>query len=136
MRARDEKRAAGLLLVIGTLGLLARMLAAPSAAPGEIGFNPDPHARPQLDSVRALATRLARPLAPGERIDVDRAPALELTRLPRIGTALATRIAAYRDENGPFGSLEALAEVSVWHRAGLDRICATPRAIQFAPNAV
>ncbi len=120
MRARDEKRAAGLLLVLGTLGLLARMLAAPSAAPGEIGFNPAPapapatrpHARPQLDSVRALATRLARPLAPGERIDVDRAPALELTRLPRIGTALATRIAAYRDENGPFGSLEALAEVS------------------------
>ena len=113
MHARDEKRAAGLLLVLGTLGLLARILAAPSAAPGEIGFNPDPapHARPRLDSVRALATRLARPLAPGERIDVDRAPALELTRLPRIGTALATRIVAYRDENGPFGSLEALAEV-------------------------
>ncbi len=114
MHARDEKRAAGLLLVLGTLGLLARMLAAPSAAPGEIGFNPDPapHTRPRLDSVRALATRLARPLAPGERIDVDRAAALELTRLPRIGTALATRIVAYRDENGPFGSLEALREVS------------------------
>jgi len=117
MHARDEKRAAGLLLVLGTLGLLARILAAPSAAPGEIGFNPAadpdpaPHARPRLDSVRALATRLARPLAPGERIDVDRAPALELTRLPRIGTALATRIVAYRDENGPFGSLEALVEV-------------------------
>lgn len=59
----------------------------------------------------ARAARLARPLRPGEKIDVDRAAAEELTRLPRVGPALAARIVADRDAHGPFGSLEALDRV-------------------------
>lgn len=53
----------------------------------------------------------APPLGPFNRLDVDRAPASELQRLPGIGPALAARIMAYRDSNGPFGSLDRLRRV-------------------------
>lgn len=74
---------------------------------------------PQLaadDLVRqaALSRRaeaVARPLAPGERVDVDRAAADELQRLPRVGRRLALRIAADRLAKGPFGSLAGLRRV-------------------------
>lgn len=49
-------------------------------------------------------------LAPAA-IDVDVAPASELDRLPGIGPALAGRIVADREANGPFGSVEALQRV-------------------------
>ncbi len=58
------------------------------------------------------AALLARPLLPGERIDVDRADVSEITRLPRVGPALAQRIVAWRTEHGPFGSLSRLDSVS------------------------
>jgi competence protein ComEA len=51
------------------------------------------------------------PLAPLDRVDVDRASAEELERLPRIGSALAARIVDDRERNGPYGSLEALQRV-------------------------
>ena len=53
----------------------------------------------------------ARPLRPGERIDLDRAPLSELNRLPRVGPRLAKTILANRSQDGAFGSL-----------AGLDRV--------------
>jgi competence protein ComEA len=36
---------------------------------------------------------------------------MEITRLPRVGPALAQRIADWRAEHGPFGSLERLDSV-------------------------
>lgn len=50
-------------------------------------------------------------LRPPPLVDLDRAPAAELERLPRIGPALAKRIVADRDSLGPFGSLEAFQRV-------------------------
>lgn len=44
-------------------------------------------------------------------VDVDRATAEELERLPRIGPALAARIVQDREARGPFGSLAALERV-------------------------
>jgi len=38
-------------------------------------------------------------------VDLDQADAAEITRLPRIGPALAQRIVAWRTEHGAFGSL-------------------------------
>jgi competence protein ComEA len=49
---------------------------------------------------------------PGEHIDLDRADVSEITRLPRIGPALAQRIVAWRTEHGPFGSMAQLDSVS------------------------
>jgi competence protein ComEA len=59
------------------------------------------------DSILALA----RPLGADEKIDVDRATAQELARLPRVGLALAKTIIADRDAHGPFGGIEGLDRV-------------------------
>jgi competence protein ComEA len=56
-------------------------------------------------------------LPPGQRlardsiVDVDRAGAAELERLPWIGPVLAQRIVDDRNRKGPFGSLEAFQRV-------------------------
>ncbi len=47
-----------------------------------------------------------------ERIDINRASAAELERLPGVGPALAQRIVAYRETHGPFRSVEELANVA------------------------
>jgi competence protein ComEA len=53
----------------------------------------------------------APPSAPTGPIDVDRAGAAELDRLPGIGPALAERIIEDREANGPFGSVDGLQRV-------------------------
>jgi competence protein ComEA len=45
------------------------------------------------------------------RVDVNRADAKELAKLPGIGEQVAKRIIAYREENGPFEKLEELMNV-------------------------
>ena len=45
-------------------------------------------------------------------LDLNAATAEELTALPGIGEALAERIVAYREEHGPFSSVEEIMEVS------------------------
>ncbi|MGI8497148.1 MAG: ComEA family DNA-binding protein [Gemmatimonadaceae bacterium] len=64
---------------------------------------------------RVLRTFPARTLRPVSMVvpaaielDVDRASAAELERLPGIGPVLASRVVAARDSGGPFGSLEGL----------------------------
>jgi competence ComEA-like helix-hairpin-helix protein len=56
------------------------------------------------------------------RIDLDRATAPELERLPGIGPALAARILADRAARGPFGTPEALLRVRGIGPRTLDRI--------------
>jgi competence ComEA-like helix-hairpin-helix protein len=45
-------------------------------------------------------------------VDVNADPVAELVRLNGIGEALAGRIVAYREEHGPFASLDDLTNVS------------------------
>lgn len=106
----------------------SRVIAAVAAAGGA-------HADAELDAVN-----LAAPLADGQRVyvpaageefdpstrfdggiavdaeprpvDVNRAPAEELERLPGVGPAIATAIVEDRDRNGPFTSVEQLVRVS------------------------
>lgn len=111
MPAPVDSRAALVLVALAAAGLLVRLVVGGGAPPGELAYRRSPEPRPVRDSVAARAARLARPLRRGERIDVDRASAEELTRLPRIGAALAARIVADREAAGPFGSLEALDRV-------------------------
>jgi competence protein ComEA len=111
--ARDERRAVLLLALVAAAGGVVRVVRAPQAPPGASAIAPDLRgadpARQAALSRRAEA--LARPLSPGERVDVDRAAADELARLPRIGPKLARRIAEEREAHGPFGSLEGLGRV-------------------------
>jgi competence protein ComEA len=44
-------------------------------------------------------------------VNINTATVEELDRLPGIGPVIGERIVAYRQENGPFGSVDALAEV-------------------------
>lgn len=68
--------------------------------------------------VAAVAGETARekrrntPLAPGERLDPNTAPADELARLPRVGEGVAARIVAHREARGPFRTLADLDSVS------------------------
>ena len=47
-----------------------------------------------------------------QSIDLNSADASELETLPGIGAALAERIVSYREANGPFASVDELADVS------------------------
>lgn len=49
---------------------------------------------------------------PDMRLDLNRASAADLQALPRLGPALAARIVADRDANGPFASLDDLTRIS------------------------
>ena len=67
--------------------------------------------RPTQESLAILAPTVVRPRTPGFPIDVNRASEADLTALRGIGPALARRIVAYREANGPFRSVEELAQV-------------------------
>jgi competence ComEA-like helix-hairpin-helix protein len=111
---RDERRAVLLLAVFAALGGAYRVVWTPGGPPGAPAIAPEIRgedlARQAAQSRRAEA--LARPLQPGERVDVDRAGAEELERLPRIGRELARRIVDERDARGPYGALQGLRRVT------------------------
>ena len=111
MASEGDRRAVAILLGIACAGLIVRLLALSGGAPGDISYHAIAGDRPTQDSLVARASRLVRPLEPNEKIDLDRAPAEELARLPRIGPALAARIVSDRTANGPFGSLASLDRV-------------------------
>jgi len=50
-------------------------------------------------------------LGPHNRLDIDLAGVADLQRLPGIGPAMAARIVAYRDSNGPFRTMDGLRRV-------------------------
>lgn len=106
-----ERRAILLLLGLAIGGQGLRMwMASPETPPGQLSLLPAPAGSAPL-AHRDSALALARPLAPGERVDLDRAPALEIARLPRIGLRLAKVIVSDRNARGPFGSLAAVDRV-------------------------
>jgi competence ComEA-like helix-hairpin-helix protein len=112
--APSERRALLLLLSLAVVGHAVRRIATrPDEAPGGVELLATAALVPGSPAAhRDSVIRLARPLAPGERIDVDRASAQEIARLPRIGLALARTIVADREANGPFGGLAGLDRVS------------------------
>src|SRR6185436_12312993 len=72
--------------------------------------SPKGSGRPLAERTPAVPRPSAPPAAPPSTrvpIDVDRASRAELVTLPGIGPALADRILAERNANGPFGCLAA-----------------------------
>ncbi len=111
----DDKRAALLLACLALAGAGVRFVLSPSPGvpPGDVRLEPGSSSRgAELRETARRAASLARPLLPGERIDLDLADVTEITRLPRVGPALAQRIVAWRSDHGPFGSLARLDSVS------------------------
>jgi len=111
----DDRRAALLLAGLALAGAGIRFVVSPSPGdpPGDVRLQSSNATRPGgLQETARRAAQLARPLLPGDRIDLDRADVSEITRLPRVGPALAQRIVAWRTEHGPFGSLSRLDSVS------------------------
>lgn len=64
------------------------------------------------ESIRAEEERRRRPLADGERIDVNTADEVELDRLPGVGPTLAQAILAQRQREGPYWDLGDLERVA------------------------
>jgi len=110
----NDKRAALLLASLALAGAAVRfaLSPSPSSPPGDVQLeSPSPAPGSGLRETARRAAQLSRPLAPGERIDLDHADVTEITRLPRVGPALAQRIVAWRTEHGLFGSLSRLDSV-------------------------
>lgn len=109
----DDRRAALVLAVLALAGAGARWLLAPrpDAPPGDVQLKALSSDSAALRATARRAAQLTRPLLPGERIDLDRADVTEITRLPRIGPALAQRLVAWRAQHGAFGGLARLDSV-------------------------
>jgi len=110
----DDKRAALMLACLALAGAGVRYFLSPSPAspPGDVQLQSSSASRPNaLRETARRAAQLSRPLLPGEKIDLDKADVSEITRLPRVGPALAQRIVAWRTQHGPFGSLARLDTV-------------------------
>jgi len=110
----DDRRAALLLACLALAGAGVRyfLSPSPSSPPGDVQLQSPTSVPPGgLRETARRAAQLARPLLPGERIDLDHADVSEITRLPRVGPALAQRIVAWRTEHGPFGTLSRLDSV-------------------------
>lgn len=107
-----ERRAILILLALAVAGQGIRYLATrPDSAPGDIQLLGSSSSR--TPGAQAEAAQAAhRPMEAGERIDANTATAQELARLPRVGMALARRMVADRDSNGPYSTLEELDRVS------------------------
>lgn len=111
----DDRRAALFLAGLALAGAAVRLVLSPSPsrAPGDVRLTfSDSASTSALREAARRSAELARPLSPGEKIDVDRADVIALTRLPRVGPALAQRIVAWREQHGAFGNMGRLDSVA------------------------
>ncbi len=85
-----------------------------AAEPYTVTVETAPEEPPAPDPSLETAGEDGRPdsLLPGEVINVNAAGAGDLDRLPGIGPAKAEAILAYREEHGPFQTVDGLLEVS------------------------
>lgn len=124
----SERRSLALATLLVVLGAGARWGLGPGPAAWAWTADGPRAGADGLDSLRAAvqrsrerARRAALPLAPGERLDPNRAPPAELQRLPGVGPATARRIVEARRER-PFRWTEELTRVRGIGPATLDRI--------------
>lgn len=112
----QERMALGTFALLVSLGVGARVLHRPD--PAELtgaGVAGDSAAfgtlEKAVDARAQDAAHRARPLAPGETVDLNTAAEGDLDRLPKVGPGQAHRIAAWRQSHGPFRTLADLDSV-------------------------
>lgn len=111
--SRYEKGALGLTAAFAlfTGGFFLAQRASP--APYQVQVSQNAPAVEE-EASRELPAREGRPdsLLEGETIDLNEADVYDLQRLPGIGEKRAQAIVEYREEHGPFRSVEDLGQVS------------------------
>jgi competence protein ComEA len=120
----DERRAAGTAVAVLLLASLLRFGWEVRSTPPLLPPDTTAYAGLVEGTRTALAAqeRSRTPLAPGETLDPNRAPEVELARLPGVGPALAGRIVRSREADGPFRTVEELVRVSGVGPATLERL--------------
>ncbi|MGU3649955.1 helix-hairpin-helix domain-containing protein [Mycolicibacterium sp. A43C] len=95
-------------------------LAAPPGSPSPMGSSvrsvAEPSGQPGQASTAATTGSV------GDRVNLNTATAEELDALPGVGPVTAAAIIAWRDANGPFGSVDQLGEVDGIGPARLDKL--------------
>lgn len=136
---RAERKALGAALVLVGTSLIARTLLAPE--PGRMdGLEAIDSAEDlkgiEGEVVAALAReqRAQTPLADGEQIDVNRAPADELRRLPGVGPSLAEALIEER-KRAPFSGTADLERVAGVGEVTARRLAPYLRFERAAPRA-
>ena len=104
--------AAGFVLYCG--GWLGCQISMPISCQVSTVRHPTERDYSGMDSTAGSFGEASRPdsLLPGEVIDVNTADIYDLQRLPGIGEKRALDIIAYREEYGPFQSVEDLENIS------------------------
>jgi competence protein ComEA len=114
-----ERWTLSLALALLVLATGVRMALDPGRA--DLAWRPSSSDRPaaslgavrrSVDDTLARAEEADRPLAPGETIDLNRADAVQLQRLPGVGPSRAAAIVREREERGPFRAAADLTRVS------------------------
>lgn len=82
-----------------------------AAGTGTEAANDSTHPSTRTGTGASRSRRASEPALRPHGIDVDRATAAELERLPGIGPSLAAKIVAERARNGPYGGADALLRV-------------------------
>jgi competence protein ComEA len=109
-----------LLVAVGTLRV---WLSAPPSEPSVPGQKDDlPGILAESASSLSEVEARRKPLAPGERLDPNRASELELDRLPGVGPSLARSIVEHRESEGGFVLASDLLSVRGLGPASLLRI--------------
>lgn len=142
----QERQALGVTALLLVAGAGVRLYSSPAADVEWIAEGADTLVEGTLASVREAAAEERErerirnePLAPGEQIDPNQADALQLDRLPRVGPALAERIVAHREANGPFRSLadlQAVQGIGPSMLAAIEPLVTLPAAPAIAPTIV
>lgn len=105
--SRYEKIALGATVAFGLACLLMLAGLRGESVPYTVTAAPDVTPNPQQEMAQTPDS-----LLPGEKININTAPVEDLQRLPGIGEKRAEDIAAWRQEQGPFTSVEELAKIS------------------------
>ena len=125
----SERKALTLAAVLVALGAAARLGFGPGPAAwawspetGDRAAGSATEVRDAVERGLARARRASRPLSAGETLDPNRAPAVELERLPGVGPATARAIVATRKGGRVFRWREDLLDVRGIGPATLARI--------------